>query len=394
MAEAAQALSPSEAPAGLTASQWEAICALRPHEAAPTPVEEASRPTSIYLSDARFAAEISGLFHKVPVVAIMSRYLPDPGTSVGHDGYGVPLLITRDREGVARAFINACRHRGSKVIEGCEPVKGNRMICPYHAWAYGLDGKLLTIPRQETFPSLKKEHLGLVPLATSESGGFIWVGLSPNEAPAPQEGTTALCADLEAFGLHRMHVYGRRTYDLAANWKFIIEPFLEGYHVQRLHAKSIGNMFADVPNVYSWMGNHLRQTSGKAHFKPELIDGSVGNLHKHITHAYLVFPNTIVVTSPYYISVMVLMPRAKDRTMVDYYMMVKGPPDNPKAEELYARSYQLIDAVFGGEDFRAACLQQQGLCSGAVSEVHFGGLENMVGPFHTAVESFLDPASR
>jgi len=384
----------TSAPGGLTASQWDAICALRPHEEAPTPTEEATRPTSVYLSDARFSAEIASLFRKVPVVALMSRFLPDPGTAVGQDGYGVPMLITRDKQGVAHAFINACRHRGSKVIEGCEPVKGARMICPYHAWAYGLDGKLLTIPRQETFPSLHKEQLGLVPLTTSESGGFIWVGLDPKCAPIAQPGTAALCADLEAFGLHRMHVYGRRSYDLAANWKFVIEPFLEGYHVQRLHAKSIGSMFADVPNVYTWMGHHLRQTSGKAHFKPELIDGNVDSLHKHITHAYLAFPNTIVVTSPYYISVMVLMPRAKDRTLIDYYMMVKGPPDNPKAEELYARSYKLIHDVFGGEDFRAACLQQQALHTGAVEEVHFGGLENMVGPFHTAVESFLEPAAR
>src|SRR5207244_2298032 len=101
--------------------------------------------------------------------------------------------------------------------------------------------------------------------------------------------------------------WGRRTYDLAANWKLVIEPFLEGYHVQRLHAKSIGNLFADSPNVFSHFGHHIRQTSGKAHFNPELLKEKDGNIHKHITHAYLLFPNTIVVTSPYYISVMILM---------------------------------------------------------------------------------------
>jgi phenylpropionate dioxygenase-like ring-hydroxylating dioxygenase large terminal subunit len=392
MSETVQRAEP--APAGLTDSQWQAICALQPHDNAPSPTDEAQRPTSVYLSDARFAAEISDLFKKVPVVAALSRFLPEPGTSVAQDGYGIPMLLTRDRQGVAHAFINACRHRASKLVEECTPVKGSRMICPYHAWAYGLDGKLLTIPRHDTFPSLQKENLGLIPLTTWESGGFIWVSLDPQHAPKSLEGTDAICADLEAFGLQRMHVYGRRTYDLAANWKLVIEPFLEGYHVQRLHAKSIGNMFADVPNVYMRTGHHIRQTSGKANFKPELIGGQIDNLHKYITHAYLVFPNTIVVTSPYYISVMVLMPRARNRTLVDYYMLVKSPPDNPKAEELYARSYQLIDAVFGGEDFRAACLQQEALNSGAIGEVHFGGLENMVGPFHDCVESYLDPSVR
>ncbi|MET0656959.1 MAG: SRPBCC family protein [Steroidobacteraceae bacterium] len=222
----------------------------------------------------------------------------------------------------------------------------------------------------------------------------MWAALDSNSKTQLLEGTRNVSTDLEAFGLHRMYVYGRRTYDLPANWKLVIEPFLEGYHVQRLHARSIGNMFADLPNVVSHFGHHIRQTSGKAHFNPDLLKGEVSNLHKHITHAYLAFPNTIVVTSPYYISVMILMPRAKDRTNVDYYMLVKSKPDNPKAEDLYKRSYELIHDVFGGEDFRAACLQQEALNSGAIGEVHFGGLENMIGPFHTSVESFLPVDAR
>jgi Ring hydroxylating alpha subunit (catalytic domain) len=125
-----------------------------------------------------------------------------------------------------------------------------------------------------------------------------------------------------------------------------------------------------------------------------LLKEKDGNIHKHITHAYLLFPNTIIVTSPYYISVMILMPRARNRTIVDYYMMVKGPVDNPKAQELYTRSYEMIHAVFGGEDFRAASLQQEAMDSGAIEEVYYGGLENMIAPFHTAVESFLKPDAR
>ncbi|MET0985641.1 MAG: aromatic ring-hydroxylating dioxygenase subunit alpha [Steroidobacteraceae bacterium] len=376
-------------PPGLTSSQWDAICALPAHTDTHIPAEEDQRPAAVYLSDTRFTSELTHLFKKVPVVATTSAYLSEPGTAVALDGYGVPLLVTRDRQGRAHAFINACRHRGSKIVESCEPSKANLMVCPYHAWSYSLEGKLAAIPRHETFPSLKKENLGLVPLATWECGGFIWVGLDHTAQPTLLSGTEQIAADLEAFGLDRMHVYGRRTYDLAANWKLVIEPFLEGYHVQRLHAQSIGNMFADQPSVYAQFGHHMRQTSGKAHFNPELLKADIHNLHKHITHAYLVFPNTVVVTSPYYISVMVLMPRAANRTLVDYYMLVKGKPDTPKAEDLYRRSYELIHAVFGGEDFRAACLQQEALNSGAVSEVHYGGLENMIGPFHRSVESFL-----
>jgi phenylpropionate dioxygenase-like ring-hydroxylating dioxygenase large terminal subunit len=249
-------------PAGLTASQWTAILALRSHEDAPTPTDEGKRPSSVYLSEDRIKAERADLFNKVPVAATVSSYLSEPGMSVALDGYGVPIVVTRDREGVARAFINACRHRSSKLIEGNEPVKGARICCPYHAWTYGLNGDLLAIPRHETFPSLKKENLGLIPLSTHEAGGIIWVSLDRDASPPLQEGSAQICADLEAFGLHKMITWGRRTYDLAANWKLVIEPFLEGYHVQRLHAKSIGNLFADVPNVFTHFARpQARRTS-------------------------------------------------------------------------------------------------------------------------------------
>lgn len=387
MSEPAVASTP---PRGLTGSQWQAICDLRPHDQAEIPTDESRRPSSVYLSDTRFAAEMDQLFKRVPLVATVSARLPENGSAVGLDVYGLPLLITRDREGVAHVFINACRHRGSKLVEECDARKAGRLSCPYHAWTYDLKGALVGVPRQETFPSLDKSALGLVSLPCFESGGFIWIGLERESDLKPLPETDALCADLEAFGLDGMHLYGHRTYDLASNWKFVLEPFLEGYHVQRLHAQSIGNMFADTPTVAAQMGHHQRQTSGKANFDPAVLKDDASNLHRYITHAYLAFPNTIIVTSPYYISVMILMPAARNRTIVEYHMLVKSAPDNPKAEELYKRSFDLIHAVFGGEDFRAACIQQEAMESGAIPEVFYGGLERMVGVFHDSVDSFLD----
>ncbi|MDX1504602.1 MAG: SRPBCC family protein [Spongiibacter sp.] len=379
------------APLGLTESQWEAICALRPADEAISPTAEGQRPASIYFSEERYQAEIEQLFKKVPLVAAPSCYLK-PGESLAQDGYGIPMLLTRDKNGVVRAFVNACRHRGSKIVEGNEPVASARLSCPYHAWTYATDGRLIGIPRPETFPSAKKCELGLVTLECYEAGGMIWVGMDPKEKPGLLEGSDQLHADLEAFGLHTMHMYGRRTYDLKANWKFVMEPFLEAYHIQRLHADSIADMFLDVPSVYGFLGHHQRQTSGKANFSPDLLKGNIDNLHKYITHAYLCFPNTVVITSPYYMSIMILMPRGANRTVVDYFMLTKSEPDSDKAKELFARSFELIHEVFGGEDFRAAELQTAALGNGnsGVETLYFGGLEEMITPFHESIESFLD----
>lgn len=383
----------NSSPAGLelTESQWKAIRALRPSDETPVPTSVNRRPASIYTSEERFRLEQEKLFSKVALPVTVSAKLPEPDMVTTIDGYGLPMLVTRDHSGKAHVYLNACRHRGSKLRESCEAVKAGRISCPYHGWTYGLDGKLVGIPRQETFPSLDKKELGLVELPSHERGGFIWAGLAPKAEAPLVDGTEELAADLEALGLHKMHVYGHRSYDLAANWKLIYEPFLEGYHVQRLHANSIAKLFRDEPTIIAMLGRHIRQTSGKANFDPSLLQGEgINRLHRYITHTYQLFPNAIFITSPYYISVMILMPRAQNRTIVDYYMLVKSAPDSPKAEDIYSRSYQLADEVFGGEDFRAATMQQEALTPGLIDEVYYGGLEEAIEPFHRNIEEYIN----
>ncbi|WP_068876450.1 MULTISPECIES: SRPBCC family protein [unclassified Phenylobacterium] len=371
----------------LSESQIRAIRSIPHHDQAIPDAIEASRPASIFTDPRRYELEQAQVFRRLPVPVSLSARLPEPGSVLAHDGYGVPLVLTRDKDGVVRAFLNACQHKGSKVVETCEPHKAGRLVCPYHAWTYKLDGQLMGVPRQETFAGLDKSARPLAQLPCQESGGLIWVILD-RHAPADFSSLSdQLAIDFTAMGIPEAHVYGHRRFDLKANWKLVLEPFLEGYHVQRLHAQSIGDMFADVPNVYDRFGRHTRQISGKMNFTPDLLAGEVKNIHDLVTHAYLAFPSTVVVTSPYYISVMIIMPRATGRSVVDYYMLTRGPPDNPKAENLYARSYELILKVFGTEDFRAAEISQDGLESGALDTVVYGGLEHAIPEFYETLEA-------
>ena len=163
----------------------------------------------------------------------------------------------------------------------------------------------------------------------------------------------------------------------------------KGYHVQRLHAKSIGKLFADVPNVTDVFGLNIRQISGKLNFTPDALDVPDENIHKTVTHAYQVFPNCVVVTSPYYISVMLLMPRGPNRTTVDYFMLTPDAPRTEKGEALYKKSYDLILDVFGGEDFWAAEMSQAGLDSGALETVVYSGLEETILTYYGLLESQL-----
>jgi phenylpropionate dioxygenase-like ring-hydroxylating dioxygenase large terminal subunit len=349
----------------------------------------ARRPARIFTDPAHYELERQAIFERSPVPVGVSAQLPAPQMAQAVQAYGRPLLLTRNAKGEVSVFLNVCRHKGSLLVERKEAFKAGRFSCPYHAWTYSIDGKLVGVPRQEVFADLKKDQHDLVRLPAQERGGLIWAVLD-REAPADFSGINdELVADWESLNLPRLHLYGHKSFELNANWKLVIEPFLEGYHVQRLHAATVGPLFADVPTVSSLLGDHVRQVSGKADFTPEQLENTGDSIHKTVTITYLAFPNVSVITSPYYVSVMLIQPSAVNRTTVNYYMLTRDPADNDKARELFGRSYEMVLNVFGNEDFRAAAISQTGLESGAVEELVYGGLESQIPVFYEVVERHL-----
>src|SRR6218665_937788 len=369
----------------------EALRRIPAHDQARMPPLLVRRPATLFTDPAHFEREQRGIFRRHAVPIGVSAQLPAPNMLQAISAYGQPLLLTRNAAGELKGLLKVCGHKGSLVVERPDAYQGGRVSCPYHAWTYTLDGALLAVPRQETFAGLQKAEHGLVRLPAREIGGLIWAGLDRHAEPDFSAALNAeLVADWESLNLPRLHLYGHKTFELKANWKLVIEPFLEGYHVQRLHAATVGPLFADVPTVSSLLGPHVRQVSGKADFSPEQLERPGESIHKTVTITYLAFPNVSVITSPYYISVMLIQPGAADRSTVQYFMLTRDPADNEKARALFSRSYEMILNVFRTEDFRAACTSQAGLASGALEEMVYGGLESQIPAFYDIVERHLD----
>ncbi len=164
--------------------------------------------------------------------------LATPGYFATHVGR-TPVVVTRDRDGVLRGFVNVCRHRGFALAEG--EAGRETLQCPYHAWTYGLDGRLRKAPRSEEEPDFPQDELGLVPVAVDTWGPFVFANCSTaggGRDPEPlAHALGSLPAQVAELGLDvdSLVHHSRWEAEVEANWKIVSENFLECYHCQVAH---------------------------------------------------------------------------------------------------------------------------------------------------------------
>lgn len=392
---------PPASPAG-RAPHWQdlferllAVMDARPSPASAAP--QAFLDPAIYASPQRFEAERERIFRRQPISLGHVAQFAAPGSVMAREVLGVPLLIARGADGVVRVFLNVCRHRGAALLEASGEVCTRRsLVCPYHAWTYRLDGSLANLPGRESFASLDPATNGLRELPSTVRHGLLFAMLDP--AAPPTDIATwlgGIDADLAELRLGEHHFFRQHAVRRATNWKLVMDAFIEVYHVKRLHAGTIGPYFADGMGVADTPGEHIRYlvardtTAAVRDLPPRVWSPQV-----HATLVHLIFPNTIMVYHPDYVSHIGVYPEAADRSLFVHTMLVPEPPADAKAHAHWARSFDLIDGgVFNGEDLVVCEAIQRGLACGANERLVLGGLEQNLRHFHATVEAALAQGS-
>lgn len=194
------------------------------------------------------------LFGRVPLMLAASCELTEPGQFKTIDVAGVPVLLVRDKSGDARAYLNACTHRGAQLAQGCGHA--NRFTCPYHGWTFSASGELVGVPLQEDFGEIDLAGQSLVTFPVYESAGLIWVTL--NENPELDAATFLKGYDdfLSVFDLESWHVVQQRSLP-GSNWKLAFDAHLDFYHLPVLHKETFGPNSSPIALYYHW-GPHQR----------------------------------------------------------------------------------------------------------------------------------------
>lgn len=248
---------------------------------------------SVYTDPERAAAEQRVLFGRLPLVAGLSCDIPEAGDMITFDGAGPPILITRARDGQLRAFRNACRHRAARLVQDC--AHGNRIVCPFHAWTYDLEGKLVGVPGKVAFDNVDTDNLRLRAVPVAEWHGLILVKTDPEADPIDAEAFLGPLADeIRQLNLERLVPVKKDTVRVKANWKFAQDTFFEGYHFSSLHPTTVGAATYNNVTIHDAFGPHQRVMMPYKFFadyvgKPEEEWDEIPYQGIH-----LIFPNTVL----------------------------------------------------------------------------------------------------
>jgi len=348
-------------------------------------------PASNYFDPERWQREVDMIFKRVPLLLAMTAEIKEVNSYKAIDVVGMPVLISRGADGIARAFVNMCSHRGAQLVD---PGVGTarRFACPYHNWTYNQEGDLVGVFKQDDFGQLDTSCLGLTQLPIAERAGLIWVTLSPDSKLDFDAFFAGYDEMLEFCDFASMNHFGTRIL-AGPNWKISFDGYVDFYHLPILHKNTFGpDMSPDA--LFHRVGPHQRVTGPRGNWAklegrptsewPEsVLTGGVWSVFPHgsiagfeieghkIYQVARVFPGTTADESV---------------TYLDFISTA------PKTDEFIAaanKQIAFLENVVRDEDYATGLKIQRTVKTGAKKVLHFGRNEGGAQYVHGWLDALL-----
>jgi choline monooxygenase len=330
---------------------------------------------------------VGTLDHDCGEVNGAKRTIADPESFFAAETAGEPIVVTRDKQGILRAFSNVCRHRAGPIASGsgCKSV----LRCGYHGWTYTLDGRLIGTPDVEGVEFFDRSTMGMVPLRVETWERFIFVNFDP-DAPSLSAYLGDIPTQARGFRFDGLQFAERRDYVLDCNWKVYVDNYLEGYHIPIAHPGLMREIDysryrTDTFRYHSQQFAPIRATKAEdGEKRAYALEGEErGALY------FWVFPNLMINIYPDNVSTNLIVPISQNKTLTifEWFFHDAG---SAKVQERMQKAIAFSDEV-QQEDIGLCESVQRGLQSALYDRGRYSvKRENGVHHFHRLLEEFLE----
>ena len=302
----------------------------------------ATLPGALFSDPNVFADEVRALFRESWACVGRTDEIPNPGDFRTYEVGGSGVIVLRDSEHELRAYHNVCRHRGTRILEAESGTGMTVLQCPYHAWTYSLQGNLVGAPHMELAEDFDREAYGLYPVRVESWRGFLFLNLDGNARPL-SEYLGDFVRRAAPYPFERLRRAHRYTYDIAANWKLIVQNANECYHCPGVHPQLVRltpyrsgeEDLREGPIFGGWMdfvdgactlapnGTTPRRTF------PDLSEEDLRRVYY-----YILYPNNFLSLLPDYVTLDWFIPVSPDHTRLMFDLYVDRDERDPATDAM------------------------------------------------------------
>ncbi|NDZ17730.1 hypothetical protein C7T35_32040 [Variovorax sp. WS11] len=342
-----------------------------------------------YTDPERYRREVDRIFRQLPVALALGVELPAPKTYRAMTVMNVPVVLVRAEDGVVRAFLNVCRHRGAQLCKAGEG-KLQRFVCPYHAWQYDLKGTLKGRYGEATFGKVGPDTHSLTELPCAERHGVIWVCLTPGEPFDIDRWLGDIGPKLEEMKLGSWHLHSQRELD-GPGWKVAWDGYLESYHHTTVHPLTVGRYTIGNLTLHDTFGPHQRIVFARRTLEAlKVTPEAEWDAEAHIRRIHLVFPNLAIsgVIGGHCLVSQMFPGATPSSSVTRQTILCAHAPTSDEERKLTEEFSETALRAVRDEDYVVGAGVQQSLDSGMVTSFTIGRNEPAIQHFHATLAQF------